>query len=235
MEMIGTRKRGDATGISCRAARLEAFVPKRMRTRGSAAAIFAAATILSAYSTASAQQAIDKVQIVRPTHTDDVVHPGPKTQSLAAIVEAMPKNLPRAEGPSLSDAINAARAAQRACAAEKASVSVLVTDVAGKPVVLLSGDGAGYRSQLIAQTKANIVVRFGRDSGDVEQAAKSDPRLAAEARADPNIGMLRAGGFLVRRAGRPIGIVSVSGGSLGGDMHLDERCAKIAVAVLQAR
>ena len=160
----------------------------------------------------------------------------PSATSLAATIEAMPRNLPRAAAPDLSAAIDAARAAQRACAAKNAQVSVLIADSAGRPVVLLSGDGAGYRSQLIAQTKVNIVAKYGKPSGDVEMEAMTRPALKAEVAADPNIGMLRAGGYPVYRGGRLIGIVGLSGASLAsGDMHLDEACAKVAVAALEAR
>jgi len=161
--------------------------------------------------------------------------PPASVPSLAATVEAMPKFLPRAEGPGLSAAIEAASAAQRACAARDVPVSVLVADVVGKPVVLLSGDGAGVRSQLIAQTKVNIVARYGKASGEVAAQAADDPQLTAAAAADPDIGVLRAGGFPVYRAGRMIGIVAVSGGSLGGDMTLDEKCAQVAVATLEGQ
>jgi uncharacterized protein GlcG (DUF336 family) len=155
--------------------------------------------------------------------------------SLAATIAAMPKNLARAEAPDLTAAVAAAQAAHRACTARNVKVSVLIADVLGKPVVLLSGDGAGVRSQLIAQTKANIVVRYGKSSGEVAEEAKTNPRLTAEAAADPDIGVLRGGAYPVRRDGRTIGIVAVSGGSLGGVMGLDELCAMVAVTALEAR
>jgi len=152
--------------------------------------------------------------------------------SLAAAIAAMPKNLPRASAPSLDESIHAARAAVEACSARGAKVSVLVADTRGEPVVLLSGDGAGVRSQLIARTKANIVVKYHQPSGEVAERARNDPRLTDEAAADPAIGMLRGGGFPVVRDGRMIGIVAVSGGSLGGDLTLDEKCARIALDAL---
>jgi len=155
--------------------------------------------------------------------------------SLAATIEAMPKNLPRAEGPALDASITAARKAVAACAAQGAQVSVIVADVLGKPVVLLSGDGAGVRSQLIAQTKANIVAKFHMSSGEVAEQAKADSALAAQAAADPGIGVVRGGGLPVLRDGRLAGIVAVSGAGLGGDLMLDEKCARIAVADLEAR
>ena len=155
--------------------------------------------------------------------------------SLAATIEAMPKNLPRANGPPLLAAIEAAKAAQQTCAAKGAKVSVLVADSVGEPVVLLSGDGAGVRSQLITRTKVAIVVRYKQASGDVAAKAETDPELKTEAAADPNIGVLRGGGFPVMRGDAMVGVVAVSGGSLGGDLGLDDECAKVAVKRLEGR
>jgi uncharacterized protein GlcG (DUF336 family) len=155
--------------------------------------------------------------------------------SLAAIIEAMPKNLPRAKGPPLLAAIEAAKAAQQSCAAKGAKVSVLVTDSVGEPVVLLSGDGAGVRSQLITRTKAAIVVRYKAPSGEVAAQAQTNPKLTAEAAADPNIGVLRGGGFPVMQGGEMVAVVAVSGGSLSGPPELDEECAQVAVKSLVRR
>jgi uncharacterized protein GlcG (DUF336 family) len=154
--------------------------------------------------------------------------------SLAATIAAMPKNLPRATGPGLQVAIEAAKAAQQACAAKGVKVSVLVADSVGEPVVLLSGDGAGVRSQLIARTKVAIVVKYKAPSGDVVAKAEADPKVRAEAAADPNIGVLRGGGFPVMRKGEMVGVVAVSGASLGGSLGLDEECALVAVKRLEA-
>ena len=154
--------------------------------------------------------------------------------SLAARIAAMPKNLPRANGPGLQASIEAAKAAQQACAAKGVKVSVLVADSAGEPVVLLSGDGAGVRSQLIARTKVAIVVKYKMPSGDVAAKAETDAKVKAEAAADPNIGVLRGGGFPVMQKGEMVGVVAVSGASLGGALGLDEECARVAVKRLEA-
>lgn len=153
--------------------------------------------------------------------------------SLAATIAAMPKNLPRAKGPGLQAAIEAAKAAQQACAAKGVKVSVLVADSVGEPVVLFSGDGAGVRSQLIVKTKVAIVVKYKIPSGDVAAKAQTDPKVKAEAAADPNIGVLRGGGFPVMQDGQMVGVVAVSGASLGGAVGLDEECARVAVKRLE--
>jgi uncharacterized protein GlcG (DUF336 family) len=154
--------------------------------------------------------------------------------SLAATIAKMPKNLPRAKGPSLQAAIEAAKAAQQACAAKNVKVSVLIADSVGEPVVLLSGDGAGVRSQLITRTKVAIVIKYKIASGDVAAKAKTDPKMKAEAAVDPNIGVLRAGGIPVTQNGEMIGVVAVSGAALGGAPGLDEECARVAVKQLEA-
>ena len=170
-----------------------------------------------------------------PAQQGGAVAGGSTVPSLAAIIEAMPKNLPRAKGPSLLAAIEAAKAAQQSCAAKGAKVSVLVADSVGEPVVLLSGDGAGVRSQLITRTKAAIVVRYKAPSGEVAAQAQTNPKLTAEAAADPNIGVLRGGGFPVMQGGEMVAVVAVSGGSLSGPPELDEECAQVAVKSLVRR
>ncbi len=154
-------------------------------------------------------------------------------RTLAATIAAMPKNLPRAKGPGLQAAIEAAKAAQQACAAKGVKVSVLVADSVGEPVVLFSGDGAGVRSQLIARSKVAIVVKYKIPSGDVAAKAETDPKVKAEAAADPNIGVLRGGGFPVMQDGQMVAVVAVSGASLGGAVGLDEECARVAVKRLE--
>jgi uncharacterized protein GlcG (DUF336 family) len=160
---------------------------------------------------------------------------GSTVPSVAATIEAMPKNLPRAKGPPLQAAIDAATAAQQSCAAKGVKVSVLVADSVGEPVVLLSGDGAGVRSQLITRTKVAIVVKYKMPSGDVAEKAETDPTLKAEAAADPDIGVLRGGGFPVMQGGEMIGAVAVSGASIGGKPEWDDECARVAVKRLQGR
>jgi uncharacterized protein GlcG (DUF336 family) len=176
---------------------------------------------------ATAARAVDPAQHPTATATESTV------PSLAATIEAMPKNLPRVKGPPLAAAIEAAKAAQQACVAKGAKVSVLVADSVGEPVVLLSGDGAGVRSQLITRTKVAIVVKYKLPSAEVAAKAEHDPHLKAEAAADPNIGVLRGGGLPVIQGGEMVATVAVSGASLGaGSPEWDDECAKVAVKLL---
>lgn len=142
-----------------------------------------------------------------------------------ARVEGMLREIPRAEAPSLDTAIQLAVAAVEACAAKGGKVSVLVTDSVATPVVMLSGDGASERSQLITSTKAHVVVMYGLPSGEVAEKARSDPDLARELALNPNIGVARGGAFPLKRDGELIGVLAVSG--MRGE---DEACAQEAMA-----
>ncbi len=149
----------------------------------------------------------------------------PQPPSLAATVAAMPKGIVRAKGPALDVSIQAARAAIAACAANGHQVSALIVDSVGDPVVLLSGDGAGLRSQLIARTKVNTVVKYRMTSLAVADKAKTDPKLEAELEANPDIGMARGGGVPIVVNGEFLGAFAVSGA-----FGPDEECVDAALA-----
>ncbi len=147
-----------------------------------------------------------------------------------ARVEGMLREIPRAEGPTLQTSIKLALAAVEACKAKGGKVSVLVTDSVGIPLVLLSGDGADERSQLITHTEAQTVVKYRTSSGAVEQKARTDPKLAKEISLNPNIGVAREGAFPLMNGGELIGALAVSG--LPGE---DEKCAQEAMAKVPLR
>ena len=159
---------------------------------------------------------------------DKAIHYEP---SLAARIAAMPMDLPRAKGPGLMYSLQLAQAAVEACKAQGGNVSVLVTDSVGVPVVLLSGDGAGERSQLITQSKAYTVVRYRMTSSDVTQQARTDPKLAQEISLNPNIGEARRGALPLMNGGELIGVLSVSGLAGGGN----DDCGQKAVAKVPLR
>jgi uncharacterized protein GlcG (DUF336 family) len=153
--------------------------------------------------------------------------PGP-AQTLAERIAAMPKGLPRAKAPDLDLSIQAARAAVAACAANGHQVSALITDSVGDPVVLLSGDGAGLRSELVVRTKANTVVKYRMSSLEVANRAEKDAKLKAEIEADPDIGMARGGGVPIVVNGEFLGAFAVSGA-----FGPDEECVTAALAKVQ--
>ena len=72
---------------------------------------------------------------------------------------------PRAKGPALGPAVSAAQEAIAACKAQGYTVSALIVDSIGQPVVLLSGDGATFRTQYVAGSKAAAVIKYKVASG----------------------------------------------------------------------
>jgi uncharacterized protein GlcG (DUF336 family) len=139
---------------------------------------------------------------------------------------------PRAKGPALTPAVQAAQAAVAACAANGYKVTALIVDSAGDPVVLLSGDGAALRTQTIARTKIAAVIKYKMSSGEVLAKSKTDPKLDAEIKADPNIGTARQGAVPLMSGGELVGAFAVSGAP-GGDK--DEACIQTALAKVPVR
>jgi uncharacterized protein GlcG (DUF336 family) len=133
---------------------------------------------------------------------------------------------PRAKGPALTPSVEAAQAAVAACAANGYKVTALITDSAGDPVVLLSGDGAAVRTQAIARSKVAAALKYKMSSGEVAAKAKTDAKLDAEIKADANIGTARQGAVLIGGPSDIVGAFAVSGAP-GGDK--DEACVKAAM------
>ena len=133
---------------------------------------------------------------------------------------------PRANGPALTPSLKAAEAAVTACAAKGYKVTALITDSAGDPVVLLSGDGAALRTQGIARTKVATVLKYKVASGEIAARVKTDPKLADEIKADPAIGMARQGAVPILSGSEILGVFAVSGAP-GGEK--DEACIKVAL------
>jgi uncharacterized protein GlcG (DUF336 family) len=134
---------------------------------------------------------------------------------------------PRAKGPSLAWAVPAAQAAVAACLANTYKVTALITDSAGDPVVLLSGDGVNVRTQTIAASKVAAVMKYKKSSGEVVAMAKADPKIDAEIKADPKIGTARQGAVPLMMGGEMIGAFAVSGAP-GGEK--DEACITATLA-----
>ena len=145
--------------------------------------------------------------------------------SLPARIESMPRDLPRARGPGLMYSLQLAQAAVDACKAKGEAVSVRVADSIGTTVVLLSGDGAGERSQLITSVKAAVVTRYRMPAAELARKAKADPRLAKEIRENPSIESIRGGSQLLMSGRTFIGVLAVSGAP-----GVDESCAQAALA-----
>jgi len=104
--------------------------------------------------------------------------------SVSVRIEGMPRDLPRAKGPTLNYAIQLAKAAVDECAAREKGQRP-GHRLRRRTRVLLSGDGAGTRSQLITSTKAAAAVKYRMSSGEVEKKAKADPSSQPRSRLIP--------------------------------------------------
>jgi uncharacterized protein GlcG (DUF336 family) len=145
---------------------------------------------------------------------------------------AQPPNPPRARGPNLALAVEAAQVTQATCLTNGYKVTVLVVDSAGVPVVMLSGDGAAERTQMVAGTKVAAAIRYNMSSGEVTERAKTDAKLAEEIKADPKIGMPRQGALLLKVGNDTIGAIAASGAP-GGEK--DEVCAQAGIDKIKGR
>jgi uncharacterized protein GlcG (DUF336 family) len=145
--------------------------------------------------------------------------------SIPARIEAMPRELPRARGPGLMYSLQLAQAAVAACTARGELVSVRVADSVGTTVAMLSGDGAGERSQLITSVKVAVVAKYRMPASELAKKAKADPKLAKEIRENPSIESIRGGSQMLMSGSTFIGVLAVSGAP-----GVDETCAKEALA-----
>ena len=131
-----------------------------------------------------------------------------------------------APGPSLAQAVQAARAALDTCAAAGFHVGVAVVDSVGEARAMLTADGSDGSHVFIAMRKALTALRFEMPSAQAGELIPKDPELLA--RVTPN--MLVAGGAVpIMRKGEAIGAIGVSGAGRGGSNavmgHQDELCA----------
>ena len=134
---------------------------------------------------------------------------------------------PRARGPALDPAMEMARQAVATCTTNGYKTTALVTDSAGVPVVLLSGDGASERTQMIAGS-----LKYKMDGGEIVAKAKADPAFTKALMDDPKIGGVRQGALLIKVGGEIIGAIAVSGAP-GGDK--DEVCTKAGLDKVASR
>ena len=144
--------------------------------------------------------------------------------SIPARIEAMPRGLPRARGPGLMHALQLARAAVDACMAMGEPVSVRVADSVGTTVVMLSGDGAGERSQLITKVKVAVVATYRMTGSELAEKADADPKLAKAIHDNPNIVTIRGSALKLMSGSTFVGVLAVSGAP-----GLDQTCAQAAL------
>jgi uncharacterized protein GlcG (DUF336 family) len=138
---------------------------------------------------------------------------------------------PRARGPSLALAEEAAHAAIAACQAKTYKVTVVIDDQAGVPILMLSDDGAGEWTQEPAIRKAYTAAKLQMDGVVSARQSHTDPALAARMAADPKMAAIR-GGLVMKAGAEVIGALSVSGSFNGG---MDEDCARAGIDKVQPR
>ena len=165
----------------------------------------------------------------------------PSTPALALLLASIatsalaqpPARPPRAKGPALDLAIEAAQIAIRTCLANGYKTTALVTDSEGVPVAMLSADGAAAITQTIAPRKIATVIRYKVASGTIAERIKTDTALAQEVKDDPKIaGMAWPGAFPLMAGNEQIGAIAVSGAPAG---EKDEACARPALEAISAR
>lgn len=129
-------------------------------------------------------------------------------------------------GPSPDQALAIASRAIRACAARGHRVGVAVINAAGEARVLLNAEGTDGSHGFVAMRKALVALTFARASGEVGRAAAADPAIIA--RITPAM-FVEGGALPIRRSGRVIGAIGVSGAAGLPIGHADEVCARAAL------
>jgi uncharacterized protein GlcG (DUF336 family) len=130
-----------------------------------------------------------------------------------------------ATGPSQRDSLAMALAAIRACAAHGHRIGVAVINSAGEARVLLNAEGTDGSHGFVAMRKALVALTFARSSAEVAALAEHDPGVMA--RITPAM-FVEGGALPIRRGGRVIGAIGVSGAAGLPIGHADEVCARAA-------
>jgi uncharacterized protein GlcG (DUF336 family) len=127
-----------------------------------------------------------------------------------------------ARGPSLSVAIEAARAAVDTCAAAGYRIGAAVIDSIGEARSMLTADGSDGSHVFVAMRKALTALTFKMPSSKASELVPKDKALLA--RVTPNM-FVAAGAVPIMAGGEAIGAIGVSGA--GGTVigQQDEVCA----------
>lgn len=132
-----------------------------------------------------------------------------------------------AAGPSPRASLAMAQAAIRACARHGHRVGVAVINSAGEARVLLNADGTDGSHGFVAMRKALVALAFARPSSEVADLAPTDAAMLS--RITPAM-FVEGGALPIRRGGRVIGAIGVSGAAGMPIGHADEVCARTALA-----
>lgn len=132
-----------------------------------------------------------------------------------------------ATGPTPGVALAMAQAAISTCARHGHRVGVAVINSAGEARILLNADGTDGSHGFVAMRKALVALAFARPSSDIAALADKDP--AVMARITPAM-FVEGGGLPIRRGGRVVGAIGVSGAAGLPIGQADEVCARAALA-----
>lgn len=122
-------------------------------------------------------------------------------------------------------AIDLAKAAIDACAAQGAHVSAAVVDAKGNPLVVLR-DEQSPKPPIAAPRKANAAVVFDQPGSVMEPREKSDLEFAAKIKADPDHLNPHAGSLPLH-----VGTTVVGGLAIADTTHEGaDACARAALA-----
>lgn len=125
----------------------------------------------------------------------------------------------------LPTAIDLAKAAIDACAAQGAHVSAAVVDAKGNPLVVLR-DEQSLKAPIAAPRKANAAVVFDQPGSIMEPREKADPDFAARIKADPDHLNPHAGSLPLH-----VGTTVVGGVAIADTTHeTADLCARAALA-----
>jgi len=134
----------------------------------------------------------------------------------------------KAPGPSFARALAVARAALAACTSKGQKVGVAVIDSSGQPRAALVADGALGGNVYTAVRKGLAALAFGEPTSQVSAQLQTGRIHAAQITADM---VPWAGAVPLRRNGRIIGAIAVSGSA----SSQDEACARAGAAVMRQR
>lgn len=131
----------------------------------------------------------------------------------------------RATGPALAQATAMAARAVAVCMRQGYRVGVAVIDSRGEARAMLTADGSDGSHVFVAMRKAEGALAFARPSSQIAALVSGDG--AAMARVTPAM-FIEGGAVPIRRAGRVIGAIGVSGAEGWPIGHRDELCALAA-------
>jgi uncharacterized protein GlcG (DUF336 family) len=151
----------------------------------------------------------------------------PRTASAAPAVQPQ---LP--PGPTMDVAIEGARAAIDACAAQGAQIAVAVVDSEGKPRALLMAEGS-EGSVFVAMRKAAATLAYGVPSSEIGAKLAREPALLSKF---TPVMFLSGGALPIREGNRLIGAIASSGAHGAGPIGAqDEICARAGLKKINER